>query len=251
MPGGRPADTAHVVRLRFIAITALALACAASGAAASTALGARHHAHHSRRCAHTSSFRTGHLRARHRAQGCHGRHRRHLHRHTQLHRGSRGTAAGQCPDASLTPATWNVDRVRAAVLCLINRERAAAGESSLAPNAQLQQAAQGHTESMAFGGYVAHVGPRGDSPADRMRVSGYLSAGRSYEVGENIAWGTLWLATPRAIVEAWMASSEHRANILDAHFRDTAVGVSPHAPAALAHGQAGAIYTQDFGVIGG
>jgi uncharacterized protein YkwD len=46
-----------------------------------------------------------------------------------------------------------------------------------------------------------------------------------------------------------MASPEHRANILDTHFRDTAIGVSPHAPTALGHGQAGGIYTQDFGVI--
>jgi uncharacterized protein YkwD len=44
-----------------------------------------------------------------------------------------------------------------------------------------------------------------------------------------------------------MASPRHRANILDARFRDTAVGVSPHPPSSLARGQAGAIYTQDFG----
>ena len=55
--------------------------------------------------------------------------------------------------------------------------------------------------------------------------------------------------TPRAIVAAWMASPGHRANILDARFRDTGIGVSPHPPASLADGQAGAIYTQDFGVI--
>jgi uncharacterized protein YkwD len=46
-----------------------------------------------------------------------------------------------------------------------------------------------------------------------------------------------------------MASPGHRENILDARYRDTAVGVSPRAPASLAHGQPGAIYTQEFGTI--
>jgi uncharacterized protein YkwD len=83
-----------------------------------------------------------------------------------------------------------------------------------------------------------------------MRDAGYISSSRvGYEVGENIAWGTLGLATPRAIVAAWMASPGHRANILDRHYRETGIGVSPHPPTSLANGQPGAIYTQDFGVI--
>jgi uncharacterized protein YkwD len=135
-------------------------------------------------------------------------------------------------------------------MCLVNRERTAHDESPLRFNARLQQAAQAHTEDMAFGDYFEHVGPRGDTPVSRMHAAGYIYSSQiGYEVGENIAWGTLWLATPRSIVAAWMASPGHRANILDAHFRDTAVGVSPHPPASLAHGQAGAIYTQDFGAI--
>jgi uncharacterized protein YkwD len=70
-------------------------------------------------------------------------------------------------------------------------------------------------------------------------------------IGENIAWGTLWLATPRAIVTSWMNSPGHRANILNPRFRDTGIGISPHAPASLSGGQSGAIYTQDFGAIAG
>ena len=81
-----------------------------------------------------------------------------------------------------------------------------------------------------------------------MRAIGYVSRSQiGYHVGENIGWGTLWEATPRAMVAAWMASPGHRANILDARFRVTAIGVSPHPPSSLARGQAGAIYTQDFG----
>jgi uncharacterized protein YkwD len=153
-----------------------------------------------------------------------------------------------CPGADLRPTEQDLGRVRAAILCLVNRERAGQGERPLAPNKRLEQAAQGHTKGMAYGDYFEHVGPRGETPVSRMRAVGYISSAHvSYEVGENIGWGTLWEATPRAIVAAWMASPGHRANILDARFRDTAVGVSPHPPSSLARGQAGAIYTQDFG----
>ena len=152
-----------------------------------------------------------------------------------------------CPGADLRPTEKDIGRIRVATVCLVNRERAGQGERPLAPNGRLEQAAQAHTESMAFGDYLEHDGPRGATPLSRMRASGYISNSQiSHEVGENIGWGTLWEATPRAIVAAWMASPRHRANIVDARFRDTAVGVSPHPPSSLARGQAGAIYTQDF-----
>jgi len=103
---------------------------------------------------------------------------------------------------------------------------------------------------MASNDYFAHVGPRGQTLLARMRSAGYIYSSRvGYEVGENIGWGTLNLATPREIVAAWMASPGHRANILDANFRDTAIGVSSYLPSSLGRGQPGAIYTQDFGVI--
>jgi len=155
-----------------------------------------------------------------------------------------------CRHAGLRPTRKNLGLIRAATLCLVNRERALHGERPLRPNARLRRAAQAHTMSMAREDYFEHVGPRGQTPLARMRSVGYISSSRvGYEVGENIAWGTLWLATPRAIVAAWMASPGHRANILDRHYRETGIGVCAHPPTALAHGQPGAIYTQDFGVI--
>ncbi len=157
---------------------------------------------------------------------------------------------GTCANAGVTPNEENATLVRTATLCLINRERLAGGESPLEPNARLEGTAQSHSDEMVAEDYFAHVGPSGDTPSSRMRASGYIYSSRiGYEVGENIAWGTLWLATPDAIVAAWMASPEHRANILDAHYRDTGLGVSAHVPSSLSNGQAGATYTQDFGVI--
>jgi uncharacterized protein YkwD len=157
---------------------------------------------------------------------------------------------GSCPDRALAPNEADLNRIRAAILCLVNRERTDHGESALAPNARLLRAAQAHTESMAFEDYFEHVGPRGETPLSRMRASGYIYSSQiGYEVGENIGWGTHWQATPHAIVAAWMASAEHRGNILDARFRNTGVGVSSHPPSSLARRQRGAVYTQDFGVL--
>jgi uncharacterized protein YkwD len=158
---------------------------------------------------------------------------------------------GHCRDAKLAPSSHDLARVRAATLCLVNRERARHGERALHWNLRLLAAAQSHTESMAFGGYFEHIGPNGVTPLMRMRRTGYISSSKEgFQIAENIAWGSLWLGTPRAIVSAWMHSPGHRANILDGHFRDTGIGISPHTN-GLAHGQRGGIYTQDFGVIVG
>jgi uncharacterized protein YkwD len=159
-------------------------------------------------------------------------------------------ADGGCANTQLIPNAGNLALIRSATLCLVNRERTARGEQPLSVNDRLQAAAQEHSESMAAGGYFDHVGPGGQTPVDRMRAAGYIySSHIGYEVGENIAWATGSLSTPRAIVAAWMASPGHRANILDASFRDTAVGVGAHLPASMGGGGAGGVYTQDFGRI--
>jgi uncharacterized protein YkwD len=155
-----------------------------------------------------------------------------------------------CADAQLRPSAQNLELIRTATLCLINRERLSHGMAALTANVRLQDAAQGHSADMAAGDYFEHDGRHGDTPLSRMRASGYIFSPRiGYAVGENIAWATLGLSTPKAIVASWMASPEHRANILDVTFRESGIGVSPHPLASLAHGQAGAIYTQDFGRI--
>ena len=168
--------------------------------------------------------------------------------HRPIKRDKAARIPSPCRGANLRPTEKNLGLIRAATVCLVNRARARQGERPLALDMRLQRAAQAHTESMAFGDYFAHRGPRGETPFRRARASGYIRSSRiGYMVGENIGWGTLWKATPRAIVAAWMASPRHRAAILDARFHHTAVGVSPHPPSSLARGLAGATYTQDFG----
>jgi uncharacterized protein YkwD len=261
MPARGATDAWKVFRLRSL-LGALALVvclCATAGSATAQRPRRIHPAAH---CAKPSSFHAsgGHIGHKHHP-GCarrgsgkhHAAGRRHGGSHHAKQHGSgvvKPADADTCPGADLRPTPENIEVVRAATLCLVDQERTAHGEAALAPNAHLQQSAQAHTESMVSGDYFEHDGPSGDTPLSRMTASGYIYSSQvGYEIGENIGWGTLGLSTPRAIVAAWMASPGHRANILDAHFRDTAIGVSPHVPASLGQGQPGGIYTQDFGVI--
>jgi len=158
--------------------------------------------------------------------------------------------ATPCENTELTPEPGNIEAIDTATLCLVNQERARNGELPLQPNAQLEQAAQGHSEEMVEDDYFAHVAPSGLTPAARVEETGYVPNQQvGYTLGENIAWGTVQLSTPAAIVAAWIASPEHLENILYAPYRDTAVGVVPEAPASLAAGASGAVYSQEFGVI--
>lgn len=160
--------------------------------------------------------------------------------------------ATPCQNTDLTPAPGNVEQVREATLCLVNQERARNYELPLGVDARLARAAQGHSDEMVREDYFAHVAPNGETPLERVQATGYIpNAQVGYTIGENLAWGTLYLATPSSIVAAWTASPEHLANILDADYRDTAIGVTPAVPASLSGGQAGAVYSQEFGVIQG
>jgi uncharacterized protein YkwD len=230
----------HSSAASALAALVLAAFCAVTG----TALAATAHAGHSARAAGTPLAATTHTGHSSRGTG--------TALSTTTHAGHSARAAKTCANAGLMPDAHDLALVRAATLCLVNRERAARDERPLRANTRLQRAAQSHSDSMASGDYFEHVGPNGPgggTPLARMRHAGYVSSHAGYEVGENIAWATLDLATPRAIVAAWMRSPGHRANILNAHYRETGIGVSPHPLASQAQGEPGAIYTQDFGVV--
>jgi uncharacterized protein YkwD len=158
--------------------------------------------------------------------------------------------ATSCQNTELTPDVENIGLVRAAVLCLINRKRAENGESPLVSSPELEQAAEGHCQELIADDYFAHVSPSGETPVERIRLTGYIpNLGDGYVIGENLAWGTYQLSTPQAIVSAWIASPGHLANILEAQYRETGIGVTPAVPASLSGGAPGATYAQEFGVI--
>jgi uncharacterized protein YkwD len=155
-----------------------------------------------------------------------------------------------CQNTQLMPEAGNLEAVRVSVLCLINKVRAENGETPLQPNAQLEAAAASHTTEMIADDYFEHVSPSGVTPVARDQASGYIPGPTDgYVIGENLAWGTLTLATPQAIVSAWLASPGHLANILESQYRETGIGVVAEVPAGLAGSAPGATYAQEFGVI--
>jgi uncharacterized protein YkwD len=158
--------------------------------------------------------------------------------------------ATACQNTELMPSPANLELVRQSVLCLVNRERAENGESPLTLNAHLAQAAQGHSDELVSADYFQHVSRSGVTPVDRIRGTGYIpSPDVGYVIGENLAWGTYSLGTPQAIVAAWIASPGHLANILESHYTETGIGVTPAVPMSLADGAPGGTYAQEFGVI--
>jgi uncharacterized protein YkwD len=158
--------------------------------------------------------------------------------------------ASTCQNTEVRPEADNVQTVDAATLCLVNQVRARNGELPLKPNAELEEAALEHSQEMVSQNYFAHVSPSGETPLERVKATGYIPNEQvGYTIGENIAWGTLQLSTPSTIVAAWVASPEHLANILDSSYTETGMGVEAQAPAAFSEGNAGAVYSQVFGVI--
>ena len=136
--------------------------------------------------------------------------------------------ATPCQNAQLMPEPGNLELIRRRVLCLVNKERAQNGVAPLHPNSLLEQAAEGHSRELISADYFDHVSPSGLTPVGRVRSTGYIPGPTAgYVIGENLAWGTLALATPQAIVSAWIASPGHLANILEGQYRDTGIGVVP------------------------
>lgn len=119
------------------------------------------------------------------------------------------------------------------VVELTNAQRAANGCGALTVNTTLTSVAQAHSADMAANNYFDHTDKQGNDPFARMRAAGYSF---SY-AGENIAAGQ---QTPAAVMDAWMNSPGHRANILNCHFTEIGVGYATG-------GSYGKYWTQDFG----
>ena len=141
-----------------------------------------------------------------------------------------------CAADRARPASVSLSQAKHAVLCLLNKQRRAHGLRPLRENRKLDKASKRHSRAMVRNHYFDH----GDF-AGRIHKAGY----RGYTLGENIAWGSLRYSTPKSIVDMWMHSAGHRANILRAKFRDIGIGIANGAPERGVHGAA--TYTTDFG----
>ncbi|MFG2844847.1 CAP domain-containing protein [Kitasatospora sp. NPDC048296] len=104
------------------------------------------------------------------------------------------------------------------VVDLVNAERAKAGCGPVAAEPRLASAAQSHSDDMADRNYFDHASPEGYHADHRIEATGYQWS----TWGENIARGQ---KDPAAVMDAWMNSPGHRANILNCAFKQLGVGV--------------------------
>lgn len=107
-------------------------------------------------------------------------------------------------------------------------ERSFAATSALAWNESLATAAQGHSRAMANGNFFSHLDRDGRTPGDRAELAGY-EGGR---VGENIAAAQ---DSSERVVEAWLASPDHCANLMNPQFSElgAAYGSDPKSDAGI------------------
>ena len=128
--------------------------------------------------------------------------------------GSTGTVK---PGNSETETVSSVNSMEKQVASLTNSERKAAGLGNLTLDSQLSKLARMKAEDMAKKGYFSHTSPTYGSAFDMMKKYGV-----SYRTaGENIAKGQ---KTPEAVMNGWMNSSGHRANILSSTYTHIGVG---------------------------
>ena len=117
--------------------------------------------------------------------------------------------------APTTAVASGLTRPEASLLRSMNRVRAQHGLAQLRYDAHLQRAARAHSREMLATNTFAH-GAFG-SRMLQFDITGSLA-------GENLAWGTGSLGSANGIVASWLASPEHRANLLRPSFRRVGVG---------------------------
>jgi hypothetical protein len=117
-------------------------------------------------------------------------------------------------------STWLVSTVLPAVVVnLTNAEREDINAPELRRNTVLDQAAQLKAEHMAKNEYFSHYSPDGVSPWYWFSEAGYVYA----HAGENLA---IHFTDSSEVVEAWMKSPTHRANIVNANYTEIGVGTA-------------------------
>ncbi|MFF8915717.1 CAP domain-containing protein [Streptomyces sp. NPDC015032] len=140
-------------------------------------------------------------------------------------------APSSAPAGRRSAASAPASSAQAAVLALVNQERSKAGCSPVTASASLASLAQDFSDDMAARGFFDHTDPEGRTPWDRAAKAGVRGLG-----GENIARGQ---ADAQAVMDSWMNSKGHRANILNCDYKTLGVGVH--------FGAGGPWWTQDFG----
>jgi len=115
------------------------------------------------------------------------------------------------------PSLDDVKSIENKVASLVNQERAKKGLQPLSTNWQLARVARYKSTDMMNKNYFSHTSPTYGSPFNMMESFGIKFS----SAGENIAMGQ---RTPEEVMNAWMNSPGHRANILGGNFSQIGVG---------------------------
>lgn len=138
--------------------------------------------------------------------------------------GSGGSTSAKTPSATPTPApsapktTVELSDEEQQLLTLINNERAKAGLPALQVDMELMKVARTKANDMVQNNYFSHYSPTYGSPFDMMRQFGISFKAAA----ENIAGNS----TIQGAVNAWMNSSGHKANIMNASYNYTGIGIA-------------------------
>lgn len=116
------------------------------------------------------------------------------------------------PEVDAAVASFESEVVR-----LVNEIRVQNGLQALKENWELSRVARFKSQDMVDNRYFSHTSPTYGTPFQMIRAFGLSFR----TAGENIAYGQ---RTPQAVVNAWMNSSGHRANILNASYTQIGVG---------------------------
>jgi uncharacterized protein YkwD len=145
-------------------------------------------------------------------------------------------AAAGVQFAAAAPASASTGQTstESQVITLVNQQRAKVGCVALRYDVRLRTAAYNHSVDMAAHNYFDHTGSDGSTFVTRVQAAGYSAA-----LGENIAWG--W-RTPADVMNAWMNSAPHKANILNCAARAIGVGMAKKADGTP-------YWTQEFGTV--
>lgn len=117
------------------------------------------------------------------------------------------------------PLQTDITAIENKVVVLVNQQRARAGLPALTINWQLARVARYKSVDMMNKNYFSHTSPTYGSPFNMMENFGI----RFSTAGENIAMGQ---RTPEEVMNSWMNSPGHKANILGANFSQIGVGLA-------------------------
>ena len=131
------------------------------------------------------------------------------------------------------PAKFELSADEKSIVEITNKEREKEKLPPVKINLVLSQVARAHSANMAKTGTFDHV-VEGKSPADRVKAAGY----RFGLVSENISMAE-GAFTPAEVVQGWMESKSHRANIVNPRYTEIGIGIA-------SNGKGDTYYTQVF-----